>query len=190
MLFSVGICWLLKSFSLNSHNRLLGQADSIDGDLSQASKQLAQIKQERIFLTRQAKKRLISEGEYEMLMKETEKQKEYWQGEIERLQELRDNEEILNDSINYAVTLMESLQENLSEINQGRKELKKLSPGQQKQILLKRQKIVRSLCEKVFLFPDGNIKIEGVLDTGLLSDFVSVDLVSRCQGFVSMPIWL
>jgi hypothetical protein len=73
-------------------------------------------------------------------MGETEATSRHWTAELERLLTLRDN------------------------IDQRPKELRNLLREQRRDILKQRQAIIRSLVEKVDIYADGRVRVEGVFD--------------------------
>ena len=77
----------------------------------------------------------MTEAEFDIRMDETEESWQYWQSELVRLQELRDNRAKIEAGLDYVTELMSTLQEVLPTIDQTPEELKALpillrhSPG-------------------------------------------------------------
>ncbi len=162
---------LIHSQVLTRQAELQAQGDSVDGDIAHARRKLAEIDEQRAFYQRQASRGKIKENEFDARMDETEAEQEYWQGELERLRELRDNTTKVQAGLDYITRLMTTLQERLPSIDQTPEELKALSEEEQNRILKERQTIIRALCDKVLIFADGRVRIEGMLDGNEAAQF-------------------
>jgi len=66
--------------------------------------------------------------------------------------------------LDYATKLLATICAGLGEIDLTPGEPKKLPIEGQRMILEERRRIVRALCDKVQVFTDGQVKIDGVLD--------------------------
>jgi hypothetical protein len=159
--------------------QLIEQGDSLDGDIGRARAKVVQINQERAFYQRQAARLKITEHEFDSHMDDTQEALDYWQGEIERLQELRDNAAKVRVGIDYTVRLLQSFEDRLGEIDLPPSELEKLPKEQQDTILGERQKIVRALCDKITIYANGRIVIDGLLDGSEHQQFELHSLKSR-----------
>ena len=143
---------------------LRAQGESADGDIAHARRRLAEVNEERVFYQRQAARGKITETEFDARMAETEQARQYSQTELERLSELRDNAIKVQAGLDYATEVLTKLRANLAAIEQTPDELKKLSKDERIKVLKARQKIVRVLCDRVYAYSDGRVRIEGVLD--------------------------
>jgi chromosome segregation ATPase len=159
--------------------QLMEQGDSVDGDIGRAKAKLIEINQERAFYQRQAGRGKISESEFDERIDETQEALDYWQGEIERLQELRDNAAKVRVGIEYTIKLLQTFESRLEEIDSPPDELRKLPKTQREKILKERQKIARALCDKITIYANGRIVIEGLLDGSEYSQF---ELLSSLGG--------
>ena len=106
----------------------------------------------------------MSESEFDARMDETEKERAFWQSEIDRLKELRDDARKIDQGLNYANNFLASLREGVGDLDMTPRELNKLSREERNTVLKGRRKIVLALCETVYVYADDRIKIEGVLD--------------------------
>ena len=97
-------------------------------------------------------------------MDETEERLEYWQADLTILMTLRDEADKVQIALDYIQELMGSIQEKLPAIDIPPEELCKLPEGEQMQILKARQEIIRALVNKVYLFSNGAILIDGVIE--------------------------
>ena len=97
--------------------------------------------------------------------------REYWEAELERLHELRDDSAKIRAGLDYATELLTTLQAKLPEIDQAPKELKALPKEDRDKILRTRKKIIQALCEKVIIYSDRRIVIEGMLDGSEAAQF-------------------
>jgi DNA invertase Pin-like site-specific DNA recombinase len=154
----------IKTQILARQEQLQVQGESFAGDIAHARRKLAEVDQVRAFYQRQAARGKISEREFDARMEETEVDQEYWQGELARLQELRDNAETVQSGLDYVTELLTSFQVRLSEIDQTPEELRTLPGEERDRILEERQTIIRALCEKVIVSSDWSVEIHGVLD--------------------------
>jgi DNA invertase Pin-like site-specific DNA recombinase len=154
----------IKMQILARQQQLQAQGESFDGDIAYARRKLIEVDQARAFYQRQAARGKISEREFDARMEETEVDREYWRGELARLQELRDNAERVQSGLDYVTELLASFQARLSQIDQTPEELRARSREERDRILEERQTIIRALCEKVIVWSDWNVEIRGVLD--------------------------
>ena len=97
---------------------LQAQGESVESDIADARHKLVGVAQERAFYQRQAARGKIREEEFDARMAETEETEQYWEDELERLQELRDNTTKVQAGIDYATELLTALQKQLPEIDQ------------------------------------------------------------------------
>ncbi len=155
---------LIRSYVLGCQARLQAQGESVDGDIAQARQKLAEVDQARLRLHRQIARGRMDEKEYDILIDETEDNRNYWESELARLQELRDNQDSIEAGLDYVTELMTALQARLPEIDLPPKELRALPKEQQTAILKERQIYVRALVDRVEVWANGDVKIEGVLD--------------------------
>jgi hypothetical protein len=150
---------------------LIEQGESVSGDIAKARIKLTETEQQRAFFQRQAARGKISEHEFDRHMDETQEDLYYWQGEIEHLQELRDDAVKVRAGVDYTVRLLQSFESKLDEVDLNPSELETLPKAQQEKILKDRQKIVRALCEKITIYSTGRIVIDGLLDGSEFSQF-------------------
>ena len=68
--------------------------------------------------------------------------------------------------LDYATELLTTLQDILPDIDQTPKELMAMPRRERDEIMKSRRGIVRALCERVYVYSDWSIRIEGVLDGG------------------------
>lgn len=154
---------------------LIAEGDSVNGEIAHARRRLSEVEQERTFYQRQAARGKITEQEFDGHMEATEESLGHWQAELERLMELRDNTAKVQAGLDYATELLTTLQDIVPDIDQTPKELKGMPKEERDKIMSIRQKIVRALCDRVFVSADWHIRIEGVIDGGEAGEF---DLVS------------
>ncbi|MEA3342456.1 MAG: recombinase family protein, partial [Chloroflexota bacterium] len=155
---------LIREQVLKRQAELQAQGDNVDGEIEHARQKLVEVDKERAFCLRQAKKGKITEAEFTTAMNETEDTHRYWQSELERLEELRDDAEKVQVGLDYATELLTKLQTVLPEIDIPPSELKKLSEDERNEILRRRQEIIRALVDCVEIYADKRVKIEGLLD--------------------------
>jgi len=123
---------------------LITQGEAVTSDINRAGVKVAEVNQERVFYQRQAARGKISEKEFDSRMAETLDALNYWQGEVDRLQELRDNAAKVQAGIDYTTQLLQSFESQLTDIDIPPDELEKLPKARQEKILKDRQKIVRA----------------------------------------------
>ena len=155
----------------NRQSELKNQGDNLDSEINKLKRQLAQTEQEKLNYARQVARGKITEAIFDTLISESEETEESLQAELGHLTDLRDNALKIQDSINYAQTLIESFQARIPKINQTRDQLKAMSEDDREAIMRKRQKIVRALCDKIWIYANGKIDIEGLIDGATNSDF-------------------
>jgi len=162
---------LIREEVLARQAELQAQGDSADGDIAHARRRLAEIAQERKFYHKQVARGKMSEREYDELIDETEEARQYWQSELGRLQELRDNQAKVQAGLDYVTELLTTLQGKLSEIDIPPEELKALPEDKRNEILRERRNIIRALVDRVVVYADGRVKIEGTLDGSEAAQF-------------------
>jgi chromosome segregation ATPase len=158
---------------------LQAQGDSVDGDIAHARRRLAEIDQERANYQRQQARGKMTEAEFDARMDETEDSHQYWESELTRLEELRDNTARVQAGLDYATRLLTALQDTLSEIDLPPEELRALPEGRRNEILKRRREFVRALCDKAAVYADGRVVIEGVLDGSEAAQFDLADSRTR-----------
>jgi chromosome segregation ATPase len=151
--------------------KLKAEGDNLNGEIARIRKNLEDIDTQRAFYQIQGAKGFITEKEFERRMNETKAEQEYWQDEIERLKELRDNAAKVNAGLDYAYSLLAEYRAKLDDINQTQEELDAMPFEQQQNILRQRQTIMRALCDKVYIHADGKISIEGIISPEKVSQF-------------------
>jgi DNA invertase Pin-like site-specific DNA recombinase len=155
---------LLRMQVLTHQEELQRQGESVDGDIAHARQRLGEVDQERTFYLRQAARDKITEAEFDAAMQETEETRKYWQAEINRLTELRDDAAKVQAGLDYVDSLLSNVQARLPGIDQTPEELAKLPEERRDAILSERQVIIRALVKEVRVWHDGRIKIIGMLD--------------------------
>ena len=167
---------LIREEVLAHQVKLQAQGDSVDGDIAHARRRLTGVDNERAFYQRQAARGKMTEAEFDQRMGETKETRQYWEDELARLRELRDNAVKVQVGLDYATELLTTLQEVLPGIDQTPQELKALPKDEREEILTARQTIIRALCDKIWVYANGQVIIEGLLDGSEAAQF---ELVCR-----------
>ncbi len=97
-------------------------------------------------------------------MEETKDARRYWQEEVDRLNELRDDAAKVQRGLDYVTELLTSLQAKLPEIDQSPDQLKMLPEEQQVEILKLRRQIIRALVREVVVWSNKQVKLLGLID--------------------------
>ena len=150
---------------------LQAQGDSVGSDIAHVRQRLAEIDNERASYQRQAARGKINETEFDARMEETEEGRIFWQAELDQLAELRDNRAGVRAGLDYAIQLLTLMQERLGEIDIQPDELRKLPEKQRAEILRERRRMIQALCDRVLLYANGRVVIEGVLDGSEAAEF-------------------
>jgi DNA invertase Pin-like site-specific DNA recombinase len=150
---------------------LLEQDNAVDGDIARIRHRLAEIEQERAHYSRQEARGKITEKEFDCRMDETRERHLYWQSELDRLLELRDNAVKVQAGLDYATELLTVLRGRLSEIDIPPDELRELPDDRRAKILEKQRTIIRALCDRVTVYASGKVVIDGVLDGSEAAQF-------------------
>jgi hypothetical protein len=161
----------ITDYILDRQAELQAQGDDVDGDIAHAHHKLAEVNQERAFYQRQAGRGKITEVEFDARMEETKETLKHWDSEITRLQELRDSVAKVQAGIEYVNQLLASIQTILPEVDIPPNELKAMSMEKREEVMKVRQEIVRSLVEKVTVWANGQVRIDGVLDGSEAAQF-------------------
>lgn len=149
---------------LARQEELRSQGEDVNGDIAHARRKLAEVDQERAFYQRQAARAKITEQEFDLRMEETDEARRYWQDEVDRLKELRDDAAKVQSGLDYVTELLTSLQAKLPGIDQPPDELKNMTEEERNEILKMRRKIVRALVRKVVIWSDKRVEIFGLID--------------------------
>jgi chromosome segregation ATPase len=150
---------------------LRSEGDSVDGEIARVKQELAKIDQARGFYQRQAAFGRITEQEFDERMDETDELRQEKQSKLDRLLELRDDVAQVHAGLDYATEFLSKLEQRLPEIGQSWEELKVMSEEERAAILKARQEIIRSLVETAYVYADGRVRIEGVLDGSETAQF-------------------
>jgi|GEM_PF-4885193 len=140
------------------------QGDSTEGDIAHVKQSMTDVENQRAIFQRQLGRGKITEDEFDARMAETAEAMEHWQEELRRFTDLRDNSAMIKDGLAYARELLEALQRELPGLEQTPEELRGLPNDQQVAIQTRRQTIIRALCDKIVVYANGKIRIEGLLD--------------------------
>lgn len=162
-------------------NELQSQKDDITGDIAKARQKIIEIDSERAFYQRQAAKGNITEDEFERRMGETMEPRHYWEDQIEHLTELRDDAEKVGAGLDYSEEFLNTLNSKRKEIDYTPEELRALPEEERAFVLLERQKIIRALCDKILVYPNGRIEAEGVLDGSEMQHFSQPYSTKNCH---------
>jgi len=160
---------------------LIAQGESVNGDIAHVRGNIEEVQGERVFYQRQAARGKIDEPEFDERMTETDDKRQYWQAELERLQELRDDSSSVQAGLNYANELLETIHNVLDEIDVPPEFLSQCPEGERRHILGARQKIIRALCDTIYIYADGRVKIEGVIDGSEAPQFNLVNTRNQCR---------
>jgi len=162
---------IIREQFLARQAELQAQGDSVIGEIAHAGQRLTEIDKERAFYQRQAARGKISEQEFDLRMEETDEARQYWQAELTRLRELRDDAERVQARLDYVTQLQTAMQSRLAEIDIAPDELKMLPKDRQTAILEERRDIVRVMADRVLVYSDGRVVIEGMLDGSEAAQF-------------------
>ncbi|MBN1579603.1 MAG: recombinase family protein, partial [Anaerolineae bacterium] len=166
----------------NKQAELQAQGDSIDGDITHAKEKLFEIDQERLGYQQQMARRKIREDEFDAHMDRTQANREYWQSEIERLKELRDDAEKVQRGIDYVYSFLTGLQKDLERIDIEPEALVELPQEKRDKILKERRKVILALCDRIFIDHNGHVEILGLFDGGESAQFTYDTPASRTRS--------
>ena len=161
----------IKMQVLARQAELQSQGEDVNGDIAHAQRKLAEVDQERAFYQRQAARTKITEQEFDLRMEETDETHRYWQDEVQRLKELRDDAAKVQSGLDYVTELLASIQAKLPGIDQPPDELNQMPEEERNEILKMRRKIVRALVQKVVIWSDKRVKIFGLIDGSESAEF-------------------
>lgn len=161
---------------------LQAQDQTLDSEIARARAEIADVENARAAFQRQQAYGKISWDEFERRIAETEEARRYWTGEVEHLRTLRDDAQRVEAGLEYVERFMRTVQADLDGIDQEPDALKALPKDEQHAILEKRRRIIRALVDRVTLWANGRIEIEGVLDGSEAAQFEYASLRSkRCS---------
>jgi chromosome segregation ATPase len=165
---------LIREQVMNRRQELQAQGDGYDSEISRAKRELSDIEAGRDRLMNQLAKGVITENDFERVMVERNREKAFWQEECSRLGSLRNDAQKLESDLEHAYRILAAYGEKLEWLDISKGELKKRSPDERIEILTERKRIVQSLCERITVYGDGRIDIDGLIDTGnCLTDCVN-----------------
>ncbi len=147
------------------------EGDSLDGEISRMKARLSQIEQEKLAYTRQQARGQITEEMFDTLIAESNQAIVTIQTDLQDAIELRDNSRKVQNAMSYAQELLSNIQAKMPEIDFTPEQFKTFSEEKQEWILTERKKIIEAVCEKVIIFANGRIEIEGLIDGDEVSSF-------------------
>lgn len=148
------------------HNRqqeLKNQGDNLDSEIAQKRRQITAIEQDRMTYTRQLGREKITESVYDALIAEADESEADYKEQLDYLLTMRDDQRKVKNAIAYAEKMLANIRQKLPEINQTPEELAVLPEARQRWVMLERQKVIRSLVDKVIVYADGNVTIKGLI---------------------------
>lgn len=148
----------------NRQAELRAQDDNLDSEITRKHRQIATIEQDRMTYTRQLGRGKIKESVYDSLMTECDENEADLKEQLDYLLTLRDDQKKVKTAIERVERLLANISQRLPEINQSPKELASLPEARQRAIMLERQTIIKSLCEKVIVYANGDITIQGLIE--------------------------
>ena len=169
---------LIAAYVLDRQAELQAQGESADGEIAHARRRLEQITQERKSYQKQLAKGWMTEDEFVGHIAETDENLQYWESELARLKELRDNQDKVQAGLDYVNRLMASIEKVLPMADIPRDELKKLPEDKRNEILTIRRDIVRALVEKVEVWANGQVMVHGLLDGSEAAQFELASLTN------------
>jgi DNA invertase Pin-like site-specific DNA recombinase len=149
---------------LAEREELQRHGESIDGEITHARRRLSEVDQERAFYQRQAARGRITEHEFDARMEETEEAVRYWHAEIERLTDLRDDTQKMQNGIDYTRELLASMRARLYEIDCTPEELAEMPEEKRNEILEERRTMIRSIVDEVKVWSNGDVEVFGLID--------------------------
>jgi DNA invertase Pin-like site-specific DNA recombinase len=153
---------LIREQVMNRRTELIAQGDDYAGEIARAQRELAAIEEGRGRLMAQLSKGTITEDDFERVMIQRNKDRVYWQEEVNRLLRLRDDVQQLENDLEYAYRLLDSYGNRLKQLDIPPAELNTRDLDERIAILTERKRIIQSLCEKVIVFADGRVIIKGL----------------------------
>lgn len=141
------------------------QGDNYDGEIAQAKRKLTETEAGRERLMTQLRKGVITEADFEKSMLGANDEQNYWQEKIADLESMRDDAAKIQSDLEFAYHVLETYQEQLPELDKTPEEFKALDREQRLSILYRRKRIIKSLCEKVTVWGDGRVLIDGLIDS-------------------------
>lgn len=149
---------------------LQAQGDDLDSEIERRRRRLAELDREELNYARQQARGQISEQTFDILMAEVKGARNEVEEDLAQLVELRDDAAKVQAGVDYAKAFLSTLEQKIPEIDQTPEELNALSKDKRDKILKARREIIRALCDKVIIHPDGQIKVEGLIN-GTVSQF-------------------
>lgn len=159
------------------------QGDDLDSDISRMQAGLAKIEREKMAYTRQLGREQITEEMYDALIAESNEAQATIQEDLQAAIELRDNSRKVQNAIIYAQQLLANIQAKMPEIDFTQEVFKTFAKDRQDWILTERKKIIEAVCEKIYIFANGRIEIEGLIDGDEVSSF---DLAGLCTDYYKL----
>jgi len=128
---------------------LRDQGEQLEGDIGRARARLDEIQQARLYYFKEAGYGRMDKATLDALLADADRDHTYWQGEVERLCELRDDQAKIEAGLDYTRELMTKISARLDAIDQDRETLRAMGPAERAQILRERQRIIRLLCDRI-----------------------------------------
>jgi hypothetical protein len=166
---------------LKRQTELQEQGETLDGQIARLRILLNEIADERSAYQRMLARNRITEEEFDNRMDETKDAVEFSQSELAQLVELRDDQQKVDAGIRYTQELFRAINEDLREIDLPLEEFEPLSSDQKHYVIEMRQKVIRALVDKVIIYSDDRVVLEGVLDGTEICQFGSLTPATGSQ---------
>lgn len=172
------------------------QAEGSDttGQIAQKQRDLDELDRGRQRILDMARKGLITQEEAEAVIHKNNLDRAILQEELSRLEQLRDEAELVLDELNLTYAIMRKYETKVAEYDISQQALRQLDEAGQRHIYEGRKEIIQALCERIDIYPDGRIEIHGLVETGGgVSDFCLTDykeLVSQKSVFYGVEFHL
>lgn len=146
--------------------RLESECTDVETRIEQLSRRIQGIQEERQWLIEQARKKIITEGEYEVQMGLLAGQREEFEGELQELKQATTHRDDAAKLLAMANQMFEDWRTVRDYLNQPEKDL---TEEKRREILTEKQRFLKWLVTRVDLDQEGNLGIEGVLDANVVA---------------------
>lgn len=181
---------LIREQVMNRRAQLQAQGDNFDSEIARVERELREVGTGRDRLMSQLSRDIITEADFERVMIERNREKAYWQEELTRLKALRDDAAKTESDLEHAFRLLNNYEQRLKELDMPQKELKALPADKQIDILTERKQVIQSLCERVTVYSDGRILIDGMIDTSKeLRDPLQLNGYAKLAFMLDISAW-
>lgn len=147
---------------------LQAEGDDLNGRIGQYRKRLTELDTEELAYNRQLARQKLTEEKYDILIDEIESARGQVATELRELVTLRDETDKVQSTLEHARLMLAEFGQRIEEIDIPEDELSQLPAKTRREVLKRRQQVVRALIDRVEFYPD-RLELTGAIGAKAVS---------------------